>query len=139
MLQNYLRTALQNLWKNRGFSSINIVGLALGMACSLLILLWVQDEQNVDAFHRNGDRLFYVYERNYMGGKLETWYWTQGPLAEELKKEIPEVQAAIPLSWKNTNTFAVGDKTLKEEGYAAAPISSRCSATPCWRAVRRMR
>lgn len=119
MIRNYFKTALRNLWKQKGFTAINLTGLGLGMACSLLILLWVQDERSVDAFHRNGDRLYYVYERNYMGGKLQTWYWTQGPLAEELKKEIPEVEASTAISWKNTNVFAVGQKTLKEDGFAA--------------------
>jgi putative ABC transport system permease protein len=119
MLKNYFKTALRSLWKQRGFSSINLIGLALGMACSLLILLWVQDERSVDAFHRHNDQLYYVYEKNYMGGKLQTWYWTQGPLAEELKKEIPEVEAATPMSWSNVNSFAVGTKILKEDGFAA--------------------
>jgi len=119
MLKNYIKTAIRNLRSQPGFAVINLAGLALGMACSLLILLWVQDEKGVDAFHRNRDRLYYVYERNYMGGKLQTWYWTQGPLAEELKKEIPEVEAATPMSWSNTNNFAVDRKVLKEDGFAA--------------------
>ena len=120
MLRNYIKTALRSLWKQKGFSSINLIGLALGMACSLLILLWVQDERSVDAFHQHSDRLFYVYEKNYMGGKLQPWYWTQGPLAEELKKEIPEVEAATPMSWSDVHSFAVGTKILKEDGFAAA-------------------
>ena len=119
MIKNYLRIALRNLWKHKRFSAINLAGLALGTGCSLLILLWVQDERGVDNFHRKGDRLFYVYERNYMGNKLNTWDWTQGPLAEQLKKEIPEVEGAAPLSWPGTSTFAVGEKVLKEDGYSA--------------------
>src|SRR5579872_1319205 len=120
MLKNYIKTAIRALRRQRGFAVINLAGLALGMACSLLILLWVQDERGVDAFHSKGDRLYYVYERNYMGGKLQTWYWTQGPLAEELKKEIPEVEAATPMSWSNTNNFSVDKKVLKEDGFAAS-------------------
>ncbi|HEX9509802.1 MAG TPA: ABC transporter permease [Puia sp.] len=119
MLKNYFLTAIRNLRKNRGFSAINITGLALGMACSLLILLWVQDERSMDAFHRNGKNLYYIYERTVLGGKTEAWYWTQGPLAEQLKKEIPEIQQATPFSWSNTNTFSVGDKAIKEDGYSA--------------------
>jgi putative ABC transport system permease protein len=119
MIRNYLQIALRNLWKHKSFSAINLVGLALGITCSLLILLWVQDERGVDNFHRKGDRLYYVYERNYMGNKLNTWYWTQGPLAEQLKKEIPEIEEATALSWSGTNTFAVGEKVLKENGYSA--------------------
>lgn len=119
MLKNYLNIALRNLWKHKAFSAINLIGLALGIACSLLILLWVQDERSVDAFHQKSDRLYYVYERNYMGGKLQTWYWTQGPLGEQLKKEIPEIQQASAISWSGMNTFAVGEKVLKQNGYSA--------------------
>ena len=121
MIKNYLKIAFRNLWKHKGFSSINIVGLAMGMACSLLILLWVQDERGVDAFHQNGKDLYYVYERNTLGGKIESWYWTQGPLAEELKKEIPEIKAATPIEWPNNNTFSVNNKILKEVGISAGP------------------
>src|SRR6516225_7553672 len=112
MLRNYLFIALRNLWKNKSFSAINLIGLALGIACTLLILLWVQDEKSVDAFHSNSDRLYYVYERNYMGGKLQSWYWTQGPLWEQLKKEFSEVEQATAISWSSTNTFSVGEKAL---------------------------
>ena len=120
MINNYFKIAFRNLWKNKGFSAINMIGLALGMACSLLILLWVHDEKSMDAFHQNGKNLYYVYERNILDGKIESWYWTQGPLTEELKKEVPEVKQATPISWPRTNTFAVGDKVLKEDGYSAA-------------------
>jgi putative ABC transport system permease protein len=119
MIKNYIRIAFRNLWKQKGFSAINIAGLALGLCCSLLILLWVQDERAVDAFHKNGDNLYYVYERNHLGGKIESWYWTQGPLAEELKKDFPEIKAATAMSWPRTNTFSAGDKALKENGYSA--------------------
>jgi predicted permease len=121
MLKNYLLTAVRNLWKQKGFAAINLTGLALGMACSLLILLWVQDERGVDEFHAKGDRLFYVYEKNQMGGKLQSWYWTQGPLAEELKKDIPEVERATAIASSYTAVFGVGDKKLKEQGFAAGP------------------
>ena len=120
MIKNYIKIAFRNLWKQKGFSAINILGLSLGMACSLLILLWVKDEKSVDAFHKNGKNLYYIYERNHLGGKIETWYWTQGPLAEELKKQIPEIKAATPFSWPSMSTFTVGDKILKQNGYSAA-------------------
>jgi putative ABC transport system permease protein len=121
MFRNYLLTALRNGWKNKAFSAINITGLALGLACSLLILLWVQDERSMDAFHQNGKNLYYIYERNVLSGKIATWYWTQGPLAEQLKKEIPEIRQATAISWSATNTFAAGEKILKEDGYNAGP------------------
>jgi len=119
MIINYIRIAFRNLWKQKGFSAINIAGLAMGMTCSLLILLWIREERGMDTFHQNGRDLFYIYERNMLSGKIESWYWTQGPLAEELKKEIPEIKAATAISWPRTHTFSVGDKILKQHGYSA--------------------
>jgi ABC-type antimicrobial peptide transport system permease subunit len=119
MLRNYFKIALRNLWKNKAFSAINIAGLAMGMVCSLLILLWVKDEKSVDAFHQHAKNLYYIYERNMLSGKIESWYWTQGPLAEELKKQIPEIKQATAISWSRTNTFSAGDKVIKEDGYSA--------------------
>src|SRR5258708_4273833 len=123
MLKNYLLIAWRNLRKSKGFSSINILGLALGMACSLLIALWVQDEQHVDAFHANGPRLFNVYERFSTNGKLDCGNYTPCPLADELKATIPEIQQAVPYEYNETVPFSVGTKVLKEEGkYAGADL-----------------
>src|SRR6476620_10077389 len=94
MFKNYLKTAWRNIIRNKAFSVINITGLAMGLACSLLIMLWVQDEKSVDAFHKNGEYLYQVYERNYFDGKVTADYPTQGLLAEELKRRIPEIQYA---------------------------------------------
>ena len=114
------------------FSAINISGLALGMACSLLIILWLQDERSVDGFHANGDYLYQVYERQSYDGKVDAGYTTQGRLAEELKKEIPEVQYASGLEYAGPpgipNTFKVGEQAGKMEGrYAGADFFSMFS------------
>jgi putative ABC transport system permease protein len=58
MLQNYLKTAVRNLWKRKSFSLINIVGLAIGMAVSFLILLYVLNEVTYDRFHENFDNIY---------------------------------------------------------------------------------
>ena len=97
MIKNYFLIAWRNLVRNKVFSAINILGLALGMTCSLLILLWVQDERGVDGFHANGKNLYQVYERDYLDGKVDAGFSTQGLLAGELKKVIPEVQYASSL------------------------------------------
>src|SRR5580700_11385377 len=123
MLQNYFITAWRNLVRNKAFSVINILGLALGMACSLLIILWVQDERSVDNFHQNGSNLFQVYERNFYDGKIDAGYSTQGLLAEEMKKVIPEVKYASGLDYASApgtmNTFEANDKVIKMAGYYA--------------------
>jgi len=119
MIKNFFRIAVRNLRKHKGYSFLNIFGLAMGMTCSLLILLWIRDEQSVDNFHAKGDRIYRVYERQYFDGKIETGYYTPGVLAAEMKKVLPEVELAAGFSWEDNSTFQVGDKILKEKGSAA--------------------
>jgi len=116
MFKNYLLTALRNFWRNKTFSAINTLGMALGMAFCLLILLWVQDEKSVDAFHANSKQLYALYEKQYYDNKTEAHYSTPGVLADELKKIIPEIVYATAYAWTNNTTFSAGDKILKEKG-----------------------
>src|SRR3954453_12350802 len=116
MFRNYLKTAFRNLWKNKAFSLINIMGPALGLACSLLIMLWVNDEYNVDAFHKNGSRLYSVYEKQYRDGDVQAFHGTPGILADELKRVMPEVQYATNYAWNELSTFEANNKIIKENG-----------------------
>ncbi|MDP4129790.1 MAG: ABC transporter permease [Bacteroidota bacterium] len=117
MIKNYLLTAVRNMLRNKAFSVINILGLALGLACSLLIFLWVRDERSMDRFNSNTNRLYNVYERQYSGGRINVQYNTPGILADEMKRVLPEVQYASSFTnFKPENTFQVGDKILKENG-----------------------
>jgi len=120
MLKNYFITAWRHIAKNKVHSFINIAGLSTGIACSLLILLWVQNELSVDAFHSNGKHLYKVYAREYYSHNVDGNYDTPGLLADELKKVIPEVEDAIMLQEENHRaTFQVGNKILKVEGTGA--------------------
>src|SRR4051794_14483014 len=123
MFSNYLKTAWRNITRNKAFSAINILGLALGLCCSLLISLWVYDEYSIDAFHKNGKQLFQVYERNFYDGKVDAGYPTQGLLAEELKRVIPEIQYASGFEYAaapgTQNTVGVGEKIGKLTGMFA--------------------
>ena len=83
------------------FSFINITGLALGIACSLLIMLWVQDEKSMDTFHSNRSRLYNLYERQYYDGRIEAGYFTPGQLGWEIKKKIPEIEYSANYDWGN--------------------------------------
>jgi len=116
MIKNYLLVAIRNLRKNKVFSLINILGLALGMACSLLILLWVNDERKMDKFNKNTEQLYSVYERQYYDNKIEAFHSTPGIMADEMKRVLPEVQYASGFAWESLATFQVGDKILKETG-----------------------
>lgn len=121
MFKNYLKTAWRNLVNNKVHSFINIAGLSVGLACSLLIFLWVQNELSVDGFNKNTDRLYKVYEREYYKDHIDGNYDTPGLLTEALKKKIPEVQDAVMLQEENDlTTLSAGDKTLKVEGTGAS-------------------
>ena len=119
MIRNFFKVALRNLWKHKGYSFLNIFGLAMGMACSLLILLWIRDEKSVDNWSPNAGRLYDVYERQYYDGKIEAGYYTPGLLPAEMKKMLPEVELASGFTWRDENTFQVGDKIVKEFGSSA--------------------
>jgi putative ABC transport system permease protein len=120
MLKNFFLITARNLLRNKIFSAINILGLALGLVCSMLIFLWVRDERSMDAFHPNGKYIFQVYERQFFDGKVEASYPTQGLLAIELKNQIPEVQFASGYEHASApgsqSTFEANGKINKMDG-----------------------
>jgi putative ABC transport system permease protein len=134
MFKNYLKTAWRNIIRSKGFSIINVMGLSLGLACSLIIMLWVNDEKSVDAFHKNTKYLYQVYERNYFDAKATADYPTQGLLAEELKRRIPEIQYASGFEYAaapgSSNTFAAGEKIAKMNGMFAGEDFFRIFSYP---------
>jgi ABC-type antimicrobial peptide transport system permease subunit len=119
MIKNYFKIAWRNLIKNKAHTFINMAGLSVGLACSLLIMLWVQNEVSVDAFHKNKSRLYNVYERRYFDHKISGQYNTPGVLAAEMKKVFPEVEYAVSGVYNEENTFMVKNKILKYNGGAA--------------------
>jgi putative ABC transport system permease protein len=94
MLRNFFKVTLRNLWRNKTFSSINILGLAIGMASALLIGLWINNELSVDRFYTNKDRIYHLYSREMFNGTMDAGGRTPSPLAAELKKNYPEVEDA---------------------------------------------
>lgn len=101
---------------NKTFSLINIFGLALGMTCSLLIMLWLKDELKKDKFHANDKRLFRVMENQYYSGDISTFPSSPGILAENIVKDVPEIEMASQMLWEEQPLFTVGDKFDKEKG-----------------------
>ncbi|MGD8537936.1 MAG: ABC transporter permease [Candidatus Aminicenantes bacterium] len=92
MVKNYLKMTLRNIKKYKGYSFINISGLAVGMACCILILLWVKDELSFDRFHENAYRIYRVTEHQYnSSGDYFPVAVTPWPLAEALKNDYPEI------------------------------------------------
>ena len=115
-MRNYFKATWRNLFRNKAFSLINIMGLALGLTCSLLIMLWVNDEYEVDEFHKNKSQLYSVFERRFNNGKINAGYATKGLMADEMKRVFPEVQYASGNAWSHVSTFEANDKIIKEEG-----------------------
>ncbi|WPU92998.1 ABC transporter permease [Mucilaginibacter sabulilitoris] len=98
MLKNYLLVAFRNLSKNKAFSFINIVGLAIGMAACLLILQYVSFELSYDNFHSKKDRIYRINQDRYNNGKLST-RWAGGTFAagSVFKTALPEIEAFVKI------------------------------------------
>jgi hypothetical protein len=95
MLRNFFKVTVRNLWRNKSFTTINILGLAIGMASALLIGLWINNELSVDRFYTNKDRIYHMYSREVDNGNLDAWGRTPSPLAAELKTTFPDVEDAV--------------------------------------------
>ena len=116
MLRNYFIIAIRNLMRHKVFSLINVVGLGLGMACSLLIYLWVQDERSFDRFLPGVEDVYYVRINSLFNGQIQTGFVTPGPLSEVLAKDIPEVAAVTKLNFTQDLLVKVGEQSTKEKG-----------------------
>jgi putative ABC transport system permease protein len=114
MLKNYIKTALRNLLKRKGYSLINIVGLAIGMASCLLILLFVSDELSYDAYNEKADRIYRVAASFLYGGRSFDIAVAPPPMAQVLIDEFPEVEKAVRFRQRGRFIFRYGENTFKE-------------------------
>ena len=94
MLRNYLQVAVRNLMRNKAYSFINIVGLATGLACCLLIFLFIQDELSYDRFHTKADRIYLILRETRTEGQPQIVPRTSGKLHDVLANEFPGVELA---------------------------------------------
>ena len=120
MFKNYLKIAWRNLYKDRQFTLLNVIGLSTGLACALMIWLWVSDERNVDKYNEKDSQLYQIMQNIQHENNIETMNHTAGLLANALKNEMPEVEYAatvIPASWfGNKGIIAAGDTKVKARG-----------------------
>lgn len=98
MFKNYLKVALRNLWKNKGFTAINIIGLATGLAVCLLIVLYVVDELSYDKYNADADRIYRLDADIYFNNTQADFAVAPDPLALTLKKEYPVVEEMTRIS-----------------------------------------
>jgi putative ABC transport system permease protein len=114
MLKNYIKTAVRNLLKRKGYSLINIVGLAIGMASCLLILMFVNDELNYDTYNDKADRIYRVAGSFFYGGRSFDIAVAPAPMAQVLIDEFPEVENAVRFRQRGRYVFRYGDNTFRE-------------------------
>jgi ABC-type antimicrobial peptide transport system permease subunit len=126
MLKNFFTTALRTIVRDKGFSIINILGFSIGIACTVLILFWVQDELSYDRSHQKKDRIYRVLSKVPTGeGMLEAGV-TPVALAPMLEEEFPEIQTATRYKGVGSYTFIRGEKRFSERrcGLAESKIFS---------------
>lgn len=116
MIRNYFKIAWRNLLRNKSFSLINITGLAVGMASAMLILLWIHHEMSYDNFHLKKDRLYQVWNRYTVDGKVQSWPATPKPMALAIQRDYPEVEHTSRVTFLPPVKIDLGEKKFYGRG-----------------------
>ena len=117
MLKNYFKTAFRNLFRQRGYSLINITGLAIGMACCLLILMFVNDELSYDNYSEYADRIHRITLRLKFGGRDLHAAVVCAPMAKTLVNDYPEVEEAVRFRNRGSYIIKYGENSFKERQF----------------------
>ena len=115
MLFNYIKIAIRNLYKYKFYSLINIIGLSIGLSCTILISLFVFDELNYDKHHEKTDRIYRSINHIKFGGN-DSWYAVSAaPLSQAMMEEIPEIE--VTTRFRNWGSFLIkreGEDNIKD-------------------------
>ncbi|HLP48555.1 MAG TPA: ABC transporter permease [Candidatus Deferrimicrobium sp.] len=120
MIRNYLLEAFRNIKKHIGYSIINILGLAIGIACCILIVMWLQDELSFDKFHENADEIYRVITKRNIVENVTQSVRTPTPLGPILKDEFPEITNFTRMSIVQHYVVQCGEKRLVGDQIAMA-------------------
>ncbi|MBO0937441.1 ABC transporter permease [Fibrella sp. HMF5335] len=112
MLTNYLKIALRQLWRNRLLTTINVLGLAVGLACVVVLILFAQKGLSWDSFHPNINRIYAVQTQDNNGG--ETYNQTVYPLLDQMLRDYPEIEAGTHVQNWNRPWISYGGKDVQE-------------------------
>ena len=121
MFKSYLKTAFRSFRRQKAYSFINMFGLSVGLACSFLIVLWVQDEVSYDRFHEEGDQLYWMMRHYHSDDQIYTWRAIPMPLAQVLEDDYPEITHAVLMTWQEEILLTAGEQTFRENGRHAGP------------------
>jgi len=122
MIKSYFKIAWRNLVKSKGYSAINIGGLAVGMAVAMLIGLWVYDELSFDKYHKNYDRIAQVMQHENFNGKVETQTANPALMGPELRAKYgSNFKYVVQASWTGSHLLSLGDKHINKTGIFFEP------------------
>ena len=122
MVKNYLKIALRNALRYKGFTVINLLGLIIGITVSSIIFLWVNDEVSVDKFHSDGDQIYQVFRNMKQSGSQTRTTWTiPKPAADMLREEFSEVDQVVQVSWPMDIPLRLEEAKSEEQGYFVSP------------------
>jgi len=120
MLLNYLKIALRNLQRNITYSFINIFGLSIGIACSILIMLWIADEYQFDRFHERRENLYKVMMNQTFSGQRGSQTALPYPLKEALPEHSQKIKYSVMTNWGEGFLLTVGENKITKVGLAVS-------------------
>ena len=107
MLKNYFKISVRNLWKQKGFTFINLSGMAVGMACCFLLLIYVNHEMHFDEYHPNVERLYRVNYHASFGGNEMVIGAIPAPIAPLMEQDFPQIEKIARLYNRSISVRAV--------------------------------
>ena len=120
MIGNYIRLALRHMIRQRSYVFINVVGLAIGLACSIIISLFVIYELGYDDYNEKKDRIWRLYLKGKLGETELEGAWTCSPAAPALKQDFPEIIDAVRLNTWGETVIKYKDRSFIEDGFMEA-------------------
>src|SRR6185295_4573608 len=117
MLKNLLKISFRNLLKDKVYSGINVLGLTIGITCSLFLFLYILDELSYDRYHKNADNIYRVVSNIKETDNAFTWSVAQIPLGVELRDHYPEVKNVVRFFGTNRTLYKNGDKQFYEDQF----------------------
>ena len=117
MVKNFFVITIRNLFRNGLYSAVNIIGLSVGLVCSILILLWVDDETSFDTFIPKADRLFQVWVNAEFDDKINSWRSVPLPTYEAMKTADSNIKNSVVTDWGGHHLLKVGDVRINKQAY----------------------
>lgn len=122
MIRNFLKTAWRNILRSKGYSAINIGGLATGMAVALAIGLWVVDELSFNKYFQHYDRIAQVWQHATFNGELSSQIANPGQMGPEIRTRYgSDFKYVVQASWPGNHLFSIGNKAVSQNGIYFEP------------------